>query len=242
MITYQVFSGIGSREINEDFVEVRTENESMLMIVADGLGGHSKGEVASRLVATTIAGRFDFSAADPKASLIEGIREAQKLLLEEQMKDGEPEGMKTTAVVLLIKDKKVHMVHVGDSRGYVFLKNGKVRRTIDHSIPQLLALSGKIKEKEIRKHPLRSGLMRVFGIPWEREEYEFEQELSIEEVKGILLCTDGFWELINGKEMRLCLLGAKTAQDWLDRTRSIVEIKGKNKNMDNYSAVAVLIR
>ena len=242
MITYQVFSGNGSREINEDFVEVRMEQEAMLVIVADGLGGHSKGEVASRLVASTIAERFDFNATDAKESLSEGFEEAQRLLLEEQTKNGELEGMKTTAVVLLIKDKRVYMAHVGDSRGYVFLKNGGIRRTVDHSIPQLLALSGKIKEKEIRKHPQRSALLRVFGIPWEREEYEFEQELSVDEVKAILLCSDGFWELIDERVMKLCLLGVKTAQDWLDKMRRVVEKNGKKKDMDNYSAVAVLIR
>lgn len=242
MITYHIFSGNGSREINEDFVEVRTENESALMIVADGLGGHSNGEVASRLVASTIAESFDFSATDVKKSLREGFEKAQRLLLEEQIRGGELEGMKTTAVVLLIKDKRVNMVHIGDSRGYVFFKSGVVRRTLDHSIPQLLALSGKIKEKEIRKHPQRSGLLRVFGIPWEREEYEFEPELSIDEVKAILLCSDGFWELIDERIMKLCLVGTKSAQDWLDKMRKVVEKNGKKKNMDNYSAVAVIIR
>lgn len=242
MITYQEFSGKGSREINEDFVKVRLEQDAILAIVADGLGGHSKGEVASCLVASTISECFDFNATNAKESLAEGIKKAQSLLMDEQMKQGEPEGMKTTAVLCLIKDKKVYMAHVGDSRGYVFLKNGRITRTTDHSIPQLLALSGKIKEKEIRKHPQRSGLLRVFGIPWEREEYEFEPELSTDEIKAILLCSDGFWELIDERIMKLCLIGAKTAHDWLDKMRKVVEINGKKKNMDNYSAVAVLIR
>lgn len=242
MITYASLSCSGSREINEDYVKIRTENGNGIFVLADGLGGHSKGEVASYLVATTIAEQFDFFDINPEEALINSINRAQEILMEEQMKACEPEGMKTTAVVLLVKENEIHMAHVGDSRGYIFTQKGKIRRTMDHSIPQMLALSGDIKEKEIRNHPERSSLLRVFGIPWEREEYEFQPVIPLSEAKAILLCSDGFWELIDEKRMKSCMFRAETAQVWLDRMRGIVEKNGSGKEMDNYSAIAILKR
>lgn len=241
-MTYATVSCEGSREMNEDFVTVRAEGENLLLVTADGLGGHSKGEVASCLVATTISEEMDLGADNTEESLKKAMKTAQEKLLEEQIKEQEQNGMKTTAVVAAVVNGKVYMGHVGDSRGYVFLKNGKIRRTTDHSIPQLLALSGEIKEKDIRNHPQRSSLVRVFGVAWEREEYEFQSVLDMEEVKAILLCSDGFWELIHETRMKACMLGAKTAEQWLERMKRIVEKHGKGKQMDNYSAVAVLNR
>lgn len=241
-MTYATVSCEGSREMNEDFVTVRVEGENLLLVAADGLGGHSKGEVASCLVATTISEEMDLGADNTEESLKKAMKTAQEKLLEEQIKEQEQNGMKTTAVAAAVVNGKVYMGHVGDSRGYVFFKNGKIRRTTDHSIPQLLALSGEIKEKDIRNHPQRSSLVRVFGVAWEREEYEFQSVLDMEEVKAILLCSDGFWELIHETRMKACMIGAKTAEQWLERMKKIVEKHGKGKQMDNYSAVAVLNR
>lgn len=241
-MTYATVSCEGSRERNEDFVTVRAEEANLLLVVADGLGGHSKGEVASNLVATTISEEMVFEEENVEESIKKAMKTAQERLLEKQTEEQEPNGMKTTAVTAAVVKGKLYMGHVGDSRGYVFLKNGKVRRTTDHSIPQLLALSGEIKEKDIRNHPQRSSLVRVFGVPWEREEYEFQSVLDMTEVKAILLCSDGFWELIHESRMKACMIGAKSAKQWLDRMRRVVERHGKGKQMDNYSAVAVLNR
>lgn len=241
-MTYATVSCEGSREMNEDFVTVRAEGENLLLVAADGLGGHSKGEVASCLVATTISEEMDFAAANTEESLKNAMKTAQERLLEKQIEEQEQNGMKTTAVAAAVVNNKIYMGHVGDSRGYVFLKNGKVRRTTDHSIPQLLALSGEIREKDIRNHPQRSSLVRVFGVGWEREEYEFQSVLDMADVKAILLCSDGFWELIHESRMKACMYGAKTAEQWLARMRKVVERHGKGTRMDNYSAVAVLNR
>ncbi len=241
-MTYATVSCEGSREMNEDFVTVRAEGENLLLVAADGLGGHSKGEVASCLVATTISEEMDFATDNTEESLKNAMKRAQDRLLEKQIEEQEQNGMKTTAVAAAVVNNKIYMGHVGDSRGYVFLKNGKVRRTTDHSIPQLLALSGEIKEKDIRNHPQRSSLVRVFGVNWEREEYEFQSVLDMADVKAILLCSDGFWELIHESRMKACMIGAKTATQWLERMRKIVERHGKGTRMDNYSAVAVLNR
>lgn len=241
-MTYATVSCEGSREMNEDFVTVRAEGENLLLVAADGLGGHSKGEVASCLVATTISEEMSFEADNAEESLKLAMKTAQEKLLEKQIEEQEQHGMKTTAVAAAVVNGKVYMGHVGDSRGYVFLKSGKIRRTTDHSIPQLLALSGEIKEKDIRNHPQRSSLVRVFGVTWEREEYEFQSILDMADVKAILLCSDGFWELIHERRMKACMFGAKTAKQWLARMKKIVEKHGKGKQMDNYSAVAVLNR
>ena len=78
-------------------------------------------------------------------------------------------------------------------------------RTIDHSIPQMLALAGEIKEKEIRRHPDRNKLLRVVGTDWENPQYEISEDVEKTGGEAFLLCSDGFWENITEKEMVKCL-------------------------------------
>jgi len=74
-------------------------------------------------------------------------------------------------------------------------------RTLDHSVPQLLVKSGRIKEKEIRKHPDRNRLLKVMGVVWASPEYEKSRVITLNGKEAFLLCSDGFWELIEEKKM-----------------------------------------
>ena len=99
-----------------------------------------------------------------------------------------------------------------------------------------------IRESEIRNHPERSTLLRVLGVSWEKEETEYLKPLPQRKCSAFLLCSDGFWELIEENEMERCLAESTTAQEWLDKMAAIVKENGQGKNMDNNSAIAGLIR
>ncbi len=233
-------SKIGNRSVNEDYVTYREEDGKLILVVADGLGGHDKGEVASEYVGNYIREEFQFDGRTD-TELKKVIVKAQNALLEMQQSERAVAAMKTTVVSLVIHGESAFFAHVGDSRGYVFQKRKKYSRTIDHSVPQMLALAGEIKEKEIRKHPERSSLLRVLGSVWEKEAVELSDEIKLNKTKAFLLCSDGFWELIEEKSMIRCLKQSKTPKEWLCRMEEIIEKNGKGTEMDNYTAGAVFV-
>ena len=121
----------------------------------------------------------------------------------------------------------------------IFRKNKIYKRTLDHSVPQMLVLSKQIKEKNIRNHPDRSMLLRVMGVEWEEPMYELMEPIPLKKAQAILLCSDGFWELINEDEMCACLKKSKSVTEWLAMMAKIVSDRGDNIKMDNNTAVAV---
>lgn len=237
---YATLSMPGTREINEDAIAIKESDGKLVLVVADGLGGHDKGEVASKIVAETIIEK-GILCEDNEAGIAEVLREAQRSLLEKQKQENAINAMKTTAVALSLTNDRAYLAYVGDSRGYVFFKNGKYIRTIDHSVPQMLALAGDIREKDIRYHEDRSSLLRVFGSEWENDPIDFLEKIEVAKTRAFLLCSDGFWELITESQMKWCLRWSKTPDDWLARMRKIIEKNGKGKEMDNYTAGAVFI-
>ena len=238
--TYATLSLPGTREVNEDSIAVKESNGRLVLVVADGLGGHDKGEIASKIVAETIIEK-GVLCEDNEEGLAETLREAQQCLLEKQKQENAVNAMKTTAVALSLTNDRAYLAYVGDSRGYAFLKNGKYMRTIDHSVPQMLALAGDIREKDIRYHEDRSSLLRVFGSEWENDPIDFLEGIDVAKTKAFLLCSDGFWELITESQMKWCLRWSKTPDEWLEKMKRIVEKNGKEKEMDNYTAGAVFV-
>lgn len=242
MLTYKTITDKGNREINEDSIKYACRNETYCFVLADGLGGHGKGDEASSVVCNKIIDDFMKYEGDTEDFIGSAIETAQMTLLEEQEKRAAKYQMKTTLVVLVIEEKRAYWGHVGDSRLYYFNKGRFKQRTIDHSVPQMLVLAKSIKEKEIRNHPDRNKLLRVLGITWEHPMYELgSTELKSNGKQAFLLCTDGFWELVNEKEMQKSLRKSETVAQWLEAMTQRVIENGKNENMDNYSAIAVIV-
>lgn len=239
MVDYASICEVGSREVNEDCIAVARKQEKYCFVVCDGLGGHGMGDLASQLVTRTFAEQFE-RCDSCKDFLPTAFSEAQERLTAYQKENNAANKMRTTAAVLVLDEQYAYIGHVGDSRVYVFDDNGIKRRTIDHSVPQVLALAGEITPEEIRKHPDRNRILRAMGTDWERPMFELCPTLARTACKGFLLCSDGFWEYIDEKEMQSALDGSKTAAQWLNTMQAIVEKSGKRENMDNYSAIAVL--
>lgn len=236
-IEYQMFSDKGDRELNEDYIGRVKRDGGLLFALADGLGGHGKGEVASNTVVNTIMHLY--IEQEQKPTLEECMDYAQTELLRQQKIFHETQGMKTTLVLLEIADGKARWAHIGDSRLYLF-QNGRMKlRTFDHSVPQMLVEMGEIRERDIRGHEDRNRLLKVMGTDWTKPQYEVSDWLPIKSGYAFLLCSDGFWELITEKDMGKLMRHSVSVDRWLEKMCVLVKKHGEGKNMDNFSAIAV---
>lgn len=236
-ITYGMLTNKGERAANEDFLDVSITPERLAFILCDGLGGHGNGDIASRFVTEQVK-----AALEQKKTVEESIQHAQDALLEKQIAEHAGNSMKTTVTCLALAGDQARFAHVGDSRVYYFEKTKYMLRSQDHSVPQMLVNRGDIKEKDIRHHEDRSRLLRVMGTEWDRPKYQVVEGIKLTKRSSFLLCSDGFWELIDEKQMSKTLKKADSPQQWLAAMEEIVLANGRGTNMDNYSAIAVFVR
>ena len=236
---YAMLSELGGRPINEDYVgNVISGAETGCFVLCDGLGGHGHGEVASKFVTDSILGEYKIKG-NSSDFIRDAVTVAQDGLLRLQKEKHTQSEMKTTVVVLKVMNDKVEWSHIGDSRLYYFEKKKVAERNLDHSVPQILVAAGEIKEKDIRHHPDRNRLLKVMGAPWsEKEPFRIEVKERTDK-QAFLLCSDGFWELIDEKYMQKYLKKAKTPMEWLNLMTKMVLKNGQDTEMDNYSAIAV---
>lgn len=239
MITSYAYTDTGDREVNEDSFVVLESKEAKCYVLCDGLGGHGKGEIASALVTDTFREYYEEFIGNPEEFIGNVLNIAQTSLIAEQTSHHARDKMKTTATAVLIADEAVYRGYIGDSRIYVFKKNKVKERSLDHSVPQMLVLAKDIKEKEIRNHPDRNKLLKVMGIDWEKPEFEIQKPLTRDDCQAILMCSDGFWELITEKEMCALLKKSISVKEWVEAMVQIVQKNGIGKNMDNNTAIGI---
>lgn len=240
MISYYSIHEQGNRPYQEDSVGAYITGNQAAFAVADGLGGHGKGDIASSFA-------VKYTLEQLKKGMKTGAyfrsiyTEGNQRLLEIQKEEGCPNSMKTTLVCCLIKGDCIRGAHIGDSRFYLF-QNGKIKyRSKDHSVPQMLALSGEIEESQIRRHPDRNRVLRALGRKEEQPGYQEHGPWKARPGMSILLCTDGFWEYVLEKDMEKTLTKAKSAEQWLKMMKRLVKRRGRFKNQDNFSAIAIWI-
>jgi serine/threonine protein phosphatase PrpC len=177
------------RETNEDAVFPTSSgdsNDSVVLIVADGMGGHVAGEVASRL-AINAAASADLDPADRVAAGNRAIRE-------EVARDPSLEGMGTTMTLLSIDNGRATIGHVGDSRAYLLRGDDLSQLTEDHTVAAEYVAMGQLSAEEAASHPQRHMLTRTLGLTRfiNVDEYQFD----IEGGDRILICSDGLTEMV----------------------------------------------
>ncbi len=242
MLDYYIFTDKGERKINEDAVGYCETENSKIFILCDGLGGHGKGDEASRLVVSFIKDYAEKAQARNSEIFLDGaIMGAQNTLMQYQKENGITSQSKTTLVVLCINNNNtVSIAHIGDSRAYHFRKNKMLFRTLDHSVPQMLVASGEIKEKDIRHHEDRNRLLRCMGVEWNGKRYEIDKlDVPLHMGDSFLMCSDGFWDWILEKDMQKALKKFPNATDCGDYLVEMAIKRGKGKNMDNFSLIIV---
>ena len=240
MLSYAMLSKSGGRKKNEDSVYMCSFKEDYAFTLADGLGGHGGGDMASLCVTGEAIDTF---RREPKNEnyLDHAFENAQRWLLQQKKLRGTFSEMKSTMVLLHITQNNARWAHIGDSRLYYFERDHIVSRTLDHSVPQMMVLGGQLKESEIRHHRDRNKVLRVLGTPWEGASYVVSDPVTLTGEQAFLLCSDGFWELITEKEMERTLKQSKSVAQWLKKMESIVVKRGNTKEMDNYSAIGVYV-
>lgn len=236
---YDTYTNIGNGDVNEDSFSIAMfDDNTVLFAVADGLGGHGGGEIASRCAVNEVCSLFS-EKGFYENFFEDAFMNAQKAIWKEQEKIRSTSALKTTMVLLVIKNDIAHWAHVGDSRLYIF-HNGKLKkRTLDHSVPQALVMQRVIKENEIRNHPDRNRLLRVLGVRGEQPRYEVGKPFKLHGKNQFLLCTDGFWELVDEHAMQGEIRSSQNPTEWLDSLVKKIQINGKDRVMDNYTGIAV---
>ena len=217
MISYHLISKVGERDNNEDSVGMFQAGAEYCFALADGLGGHGKGEVASRIAVEQAVAAFAEAGKASEEVIRTAFGNAQDAILAEQRADRTASDMKTTFVYLLVGEEEIRWAHIGDSRLYRFERGKLAERTLDHSVPQMLVAAGEIKEKQIRHHPDRNRLLRVMGVNWEEPRYQLGGPVPASPGQAFLLCSDGFWEWIEEKKMLSALKKADSPEDWISR-------------------------
>lgn len=229
-----ILSDIGNvRKINEDFVGFYEGNDISIYVIADGMGGHNAGEVASKLaVETTISYIKSLDTIDNmENNLIESIKLANKKIFELSKANEELVGMGTTITACLVKDKKMTVANVGDSGCYTIKYNGVTKVTKDHSLVQQLIDEGSITEEEAASHPNKNIITRALGTNLSVEIDTFEIDLS--DIKKVILCTDGLSNLVNTSEMYDIIQNNNNP----DACRMLVDLSKLKGGRDNISVI-----
>ena len=232
-----VFTGRGGREYNQDAVGTNKYATGSIFVLADGLGGHLHGEVASETVCQILLAEPP-PEDDVSEWLRERITESNEALLKLQKENSC--SMKSTVVVLLIQEEQVYWAHVGDSRLY-YLHGGEIAFcTEDHSVAYKKYKAGEITRDQIGQDEDQSQLLRALGNQ-ERGNADFHSdEITMESGDGFLLCSDGVWAYLHDEEILTDLLKADTAREWGESLLLRVMERVGSEN-DNLSLITVFV-
>lgn len=206
-----VVSDLGNiRTNNEDrglFFKVADENiireKGYLLIVADGMGGHQAGEVASSMATDIISHEyFKLNGTSVEKNLAKVLALANKTIFEKASSSETHKGMGTTCTVLVVIDQAVYFAHVGDSRAYMQKGNSIIQITTDHTFVQELVNNGDITAEEAATHPKRNILTNAMGTKPDIRIDTGKCELTLENNDRLLLCSDGLYDYLNAGELK----------------------------------------
>lgn len=222
------------RDHNEDSVVItENRNHEVLMTVADGMGGHHAGEVASSIAITHIGTRFkELSTVGNKEDAISWLRETVNeinlLIYKYTEEHPESSGMGTTFVLALLTQDFLLFGNIGDSSGFV-VKNNKLHKiTNDHTLVNMLVKSGELTEEEAKEHPRKNVLMRALGSASNIELDIFEVEKDID---GILLCSDGLTNMLDQDQINRVIHEDLTIEEKLIKLIYKCNNRGGNDNI-----------
>ena len=230
------YTSQGGRDHNEDSIRCRIQGQRGIFVVADGLGGHQCGEVASALAADTLLDGWLRSDTLDSQSLTDLLCSANAAIVDRQSQPGQ-EGMKTTAAVLCLDAAGALWAHVGDSRVYRFSGGHLASVTRDHSVTYKKYLGGEISYMDVYHDDDRSSLLRVLGKPVCQPEVETGLCAPGD---AFVLCSDGFWEFVYNEEMLLDLAKAASAQHW-GELMLLRRIRRAPSGSDNFSLITVFV-
>lgn len=226
------------REHNEDSYAL--DGKQGFFIIADGLGGHKAGEVASKLAVETISGFFRENAVpvEPALKIRQAIEKTHQAIANLAAQDATLVGMGTTIVLALWQAPNIlHLANIGDSRAY-FFRDGEISLlSQDHSRVAEMVRQGLLSQDEIRTHPWRNIVTRSVGI--EIGDGPYQKELNLKEDDIILLCSDGLWDMLSDEAIREIV-------SYIQRPKEIcaklIEAANRCGGNDNITVIAISLK
>ncbi|HHW68858.1 MAG TPA: Stp1/IreP family PP2C-type Ser/Thr phosphatase [Tenericutes bacterium] len=229
------------RDHNEDSVIVlKNSNGEYLLAVADGMGGHKNGEIASSIAISNIGKRFsNISSVGNKEDAINWIKdivsEANVQIYKYTKDHPESLGMGTTVVLAIVTKDFLLFGNIGDSSGYV-LKKGKIHKiTTDHTLVNLLVKSGELTEEEAKDHPRKNVLMRALGAQTTVEMDIFDVETDVD---GIFLCSDGLTNMLDDEQINKVLTSDIDIEEKINK----LILKSNNRGGNDNISIAFLAK
>ncbi|MGN0244147.1 MAG: Stp1/IreP family PP2C-type Ser/Thr phosphatase [Lachnospiraceae bacterium] len=221
------------RRSNQDSIFYTTEsigNLPNLCIVADGMGGHKAGELASSMaVDEFVKHAKQNDSVNPVTIMKQGLAHVNRIIKDKAVENPDYEGMGTTFVASVYQDGQLYVANIGDSR--LYLIEDTIRQiTIDHSLVQQLVLEGKIKPEEARNHPEKNIITRAVGVKNEVEADFFQVESN----GKVMLCSDGLSNMLTNEEIFDIVKEAKDNQDAVEK---LVEQARYYGGKDNISVI-----
>ncbi len=178
----------------------RQKTKGCVALVADGMGGHSSGEIASQMATEVIPRNYFDSPQDTLKALQKSFEKANRLIFKKAQEKAQLKGMGTTCTVVVLQGKKLFLGHVGDSRAYLFKGESPIQLSSDHTYVQHLLEQGLIQAEEVESHPDRNLITQAMGTaPQLKADYQaLVQKLEIGNI--LMLCSDGLYEYISEEE------------------------------------------
>lgn len=213
------------------------DSEIGLFIVADGMGGHMNGEVASKLAVDTTSETILAALQEPDLDLSdENILNLVKASIEKSQKIiiGQQQDMGTTIVLALVVNQRVFIANVGDSRCYVFTKDQIEQITIDHSLVNRLIEIGQVTKDEAKTHPQKNVLYKALGVTGIITPDLFTRDLVSGE--KLLLCSDGLWGCVEDDSIAAVLGNGNSLSD---NARELIDLALQAGGPDNITCVLV---
>ncbi len=232
---YAALTDVGiKRNNNEDSYIVNTEDKDKLFIVADGMGGHNAGEVASLEACRIIESHVMNTEGNIEDVLKTAVEKANRDLFIRASENEGMRGMGTTIDALVATDDCIYVAHVGDSRVYVITDGDMRKITKDHSIVGMMVDSGTITEEEAKIHPQRNLITRAVGTAMTVEVDIVKEE--IHKGQWILMCTDGLTNMVTKDEIHSIF---KECEDADSIAKTLVEKAKQNGGDDNITVVVI---
>ena len=209
MKTYYLTDAGKVRDHNEDsLIIIKNEDNEYLMAVADGMGGHSAGEIASSIAINYLGKHFKetFRNLDKKKAvdwIRDSVNEINSLIFQYEKSHEESKGMGSTLVLSIVTKEYILFGNIGDSSGFVMKEDKLHKVTYDHTLVNLLVSAGELTKEEAKDHPKKNVLMKALGAndPIDVDIFDCDMDIS-----SILLCSDGLTNMLDKSKIEKVLL------------------------------------
>lgn len=231
----------GPRQYNQDRLAYSYSKDALLLVLADGMGGHRNGEIAAHLAVKTLTEAFERLAvptlSSPAKFLIDHIQQVHDMIENVTQSEDLIESPRTTIVAAIIQRGYLYCAHVGDSRLYHFRNGHLLFRTEDHSVVQSLYKKGMISKEEMATHPYKNKIYNCVGGETPPQ-IDLSDRHELLEGDTVLLCTDGVWGVLDDQRIKEIMQQNKTIIDVTTELMDSAEFASDEKG-DNMSAIGL---